>query len=115
MFENGSGEALIPAAVPALIAWLISAVPRRPRRPATSSAPTTWSRSANSTPIALPIAGRISGVEQVPGVVEEGDLVGDELDRVHHPGRDQDVSLVSCSGTSPNPARPSSPSISTVP
>ena len=40
MFENGSGEALMPRRVPALRPWLTSAVPPAPTPAATSVAPT---------------------------------------------------------------------------
>ena len=90
MFENGSGEALIPSRTPALIPWLASAVP-----------PEAASRDDLLGLADLVELGELDPdqarhrradhrVRDVPEVVEVGDLVGDELDRVHHPGPDQD-------------------------
>jgi hypothetical protein len=115
MFEKGSGEALIPSLRPALIAWLVSAVAPAPPPASTSFGTHGVVEVRELDSDHAPDRRPDQRVQEVPGVVEVGTLSVTNSIAYITPAPIITESVVGPSGTSPNPARPSSPSSSTVP
>jgi hypothetical protein len=104
-----------PRRIPALSPWLTSAVVPPAPPTATVSMPVALSRSANETPIRLPIAGRIAVWSTSQVLSRSGTLsVTNSIANIT-PAAIRTGVVVRSSGTSPNPTRPSNPSMNTVP